>query len=315
MKIPVPANPDFQTQCISPLDLSVQLTEYYRNGLPRGESTGWKSLDELYTVLLGQWTLISGIPGHGKSEFLDALMINLAMNHGWVFSIFSPENQPHEIHVAKLMEKLMRKPFGPGPNERISTDELAGSVAWMDSHFRFIKPHPDLQVPSIRVIIEAGARFINQHDASAGKVQKYGIVIDPWNELEHRRPQNQNETEYISETLAYVRQFAREFNVHIFIVAHPRILHRDKDGNRPVPPPYDVSGSAHWFNKADNCLTVWRETNPEIQTQDVQIHVQKIRFKHVGHAGMVTLAYDRITGRYFEPLASARMERGGPEYE
>jgi len=61
-----------------------------------------------------------------------------------------------------------------------------------------------------------------------------------------------------------------------------------------------VSGSAHWYNKADNIITVWRDTAPEQETQDVQIHVQKIRFKNVGRPGLVTLKFDRITGRYFE---------------
>lgn len=302
MKIAVQEKPEFQTQCVSPMDLAKELTSYHKNGLPKGDPTGWKSLDAHYSVLRGQWTLITGIPGHGKSEFLDALMMNLATQSGWVFSIFSPENQPHEIHVAKLMEKLMKKPFGQGPNERIDSDEMAGAIAWMDSHFRFIKPHPELQVPNIRAVIEASARFINDFDKQEGQVNKYGIVIDPWNELEHKRPSNQSETEYISETLAYVRQFAREWNVHVFMVAHPRILHRDKDGKRPVPTPYDVSGSAHWFNKADNCITVWRDTNPETRNQDVKVYVQKVRFKNVGSPGEVTLTYDRVTGRYNEPL-------------
>jgi replicative DNA helicase len=249
----------------------------------------------------------SFIPTH-NSEFLDALMMNLAINDGWVFAIFSPENQPHQIHVAKLLEKLLRKPFGHGPNERIGSDEMAGAIAWMDSHFRFIKPHPELQVPNIRTIIEASSRFINEHDKRAGEVQKYGIVIDPWNELEHRRPSNQSETEYISETLAYVRQFAREWNVHIFMVAHPRIMHRDKDGKRPVPTPYDVSGSSHWYNKSDNCITVWRDTNPDANSQEVKIYVQKVRFKNVGRPGEVTLSYDRVTGRYYTPLQNRNHE-------
>lgn len=304
--IPVPEKPDFAVSTVSPLDLSEQLTNYHKHGLPRGDSTGWKTIDEHYTVLRGQWTLITGIPGHGKSEFLDALMVNLALGD-WCFAVFSPENFPHEMHVAKLLEKILKKPFGHGPNERITSDEMAGAVAWMDSHFRFIKPRADLQVPNIRTVIEAGARWINEHDQSSGKVQKYGIIVDPWNELEHKRPSNQTETEYISETLSYVRQFAREFNVHPFIVAHPRIIHKDKDGKRPVPTPYDISGSANWYNKADNIITVWRDTNPETQTQDVQVHIQKIRFRNVGKIGLVTLKYDRSTGRYFEPPVAVKM--------
>lgn len=37
------------------------------------------------------------------------------------------------------------------------------------------------------------------------------------------------------------------------------------------------------------------------ETQEVDIHVQKVRFKHIGRIGATTLNYDRVTGRYWEP--------------
>lgn len=310
MKIAVSAKPLMHAEAISPLDLAERITSYHRNGLPRGDSTGWRLMDPHYTVLCGQWTLITGIPGHGKSEWLDAVMVNLVMQKNWRFVVFSPENQPHEMHLAKLVEKVIRKPFGEGPNARITPDELGGAVAYLDGKVCFIKPHPDLQVPSMHAILDAGSRFINANTEKEVGEPKYGFVIDPWNELEHKRPTNQSETEYISETLAHVRQFAREWNVHIFIVAHPRILHRDKDGKRPVPTPYDVSGSAHWFNKADNCITIWRDTNPETRTQEVKVYVQKVRFKNIGTPGEITLRYDRVTGTYFEPRSYQQAKDG-----
>lgn len=52
----------------------------------------------------------AGIPNHGKSEWLDALMVNLAENYGWSFAVASMEKKPHE-HARQLIEKRMRKPF------------------------------------------------------------------------------------------------------------------------------------------------------------------------------------------------------------
>jgi twinkle protein len=60
-----------------------------------------------------------------------------------------------------------------------------------------------------------------------------------------------------------------------------------------------ISGSQHWWNKADCCLTVWRN-NDEPMSEDVEIHIQKVRFKHIGRPGMVILTYDRVTGKYYE---------------
>jgi twinkle protein len=123
-----------------------------------------------------------------------------------------------------------------------------------------------------------------------------GLVIDPWNELDHSRPSNLSETEYISQCLSKIRRFARLHNIHIWLIAHPTKLRKEDNGNYPVPTPYDISGSAHWRNKADNCISIWRDLND--RDTPVQIHVQKVRFKEIGQVGMVELNYDYKSGRY-----------------
>jgi twinkle protein len=55
-----------------------------------------------------------------------------------------------------------------------------------------------------------------------------------------------------------------------------------------VPTPHDVSGSAHFWNKADNCIT-FGAISRITPKQEVHIHVQKVRFKHIGHIGLATL--------------------------
>ena len=277
---------------VSASDLVECLQAYYDHGLPRGDLTGWPSVDRHYTVRPGQMTIVTGIPSHGKSEWLDALMVNLTPH--WQFVVFSPENFPHELHISKILEKWHRKPFGPGPVERIQPDELMDGIGYMDHCFGFFKPALDLQVPNVVSILNEAAAWFEKRPPG----QKRGVVIDPWNELDHMRPQALSETEYISQTLSSVRQWAREFDVHVWIVAHPMKLQKDRDGGYPVPTPYDISGSAHWRNKADNCLAIWRDVVADNQV--VQLHVQKVRFKHLGRAGVVELRYDRVTGRYDE---------------
>ena len=55
----------------------------------KGESTGIDSVDKLFTIAPGQLSVVTGIPGSGKSEFIDQLMINLARNSGWKFAVAS----------------------------------------------------------------------------------------------------------------------------------------------------------------------------------------------------------------------------------
>jgi twinkle protein len=107
-----------------------------------------------------------------------------------------------------------------------------------------------------------------------------------------------SETEYIGQSLSKIRIFARKNNVAVFVVAHPKSMAKDASGNYPVPNPYDISGSANWRNKADNCIAVWRDLADD--TQPVAIHIQKIKFKICGKLGVAQLKYDRLTGRYFD---------------
>lgn len=283
---------DLLGRTLTAMELEPLVAKLYTDGLSRGDSTGWRSVDQHYTVVPGQWTLITGYPASGKSEWLDALLLNLATNHDWRFSVYSPENFPQSLHVVKLLEKHIGKPFFPGPTERLSEEEMVRGCDWLNTRFGFIEQTQE-QPNSIDEILHECWTW-----CMMDRSKKNGIVIDPWNELEHKRPQGLSETEYISQTLSTVRQFARAYKVHVWIVAHPAKIQKDRDGKRPVPTPADVTGSANWWNKADNAICIHR--NQLDDSQIVRVYVQKIRFKNIGRSGFVDLRWDRVTGRYHE---------------
>jgi energy-coupling factor transporter ATP-binding protein EcfA2 len=161
-------------------DFADRVRALYDRGMPGGVTTGIARLDYHYTVKLGQFTVLTGIPGHGKSALLDALLHNLAHTHGWRFAITSIENQPLERHAAQLLSIYMGKPFGKGPMARMSQAEMEEGLAWLEEHFVFILPNEG--GCTVAGILDC----IDWVDSTDFTVQ--GIVIDPWNELEHKRP-------------------------------------------------------------------------------------------------------------------------------
>lgn len=277
------------------------ITRRYDGEHPKGVSTGWAEVDKHYTVLGGEWTLVTGIPGHGKSEWLDALMVNLARLHGWKFGVYSPENFPLEYHAEKLMEKYIGKPFPEGRTERINANELDRAITFVDNHFHFQMP----EHPTLDTLLDQASALVAQHGIR-------GLVMDPWNEIEHITKPGQSETQYISDALSRIRRFARDHGVHVWLVAHPAKLYKEKDsGEYPVPTPYDVSGSAHWRNKADNCITIYRHLTDD--NKPIEVHIQKIRKKYVGQIGMVEMSYNRVCGQYrpfsgYSPVYSMQPE-------
>lgn len=265
-----------------------EIDQLFDEGEKPGLSTGWKNMDEYYTVRQGEVTVITGIPNSGKSNWLDALLVNMAHNHKWNLAVFSPENQPIANHVARLIEKFSKQPFRPGPTQRMTHNEMSVARDWIDFYFSFILPD-DGEDWTLEYILQVAAALVRRRGIS-------GIVIDPWNELEHQRPEGMTETEYTGKCLKRIRQFARKNKVHFWIVAHPAKMYRDKQGKYPVPTLYDINGSAHFRNKADNGLVVWRNlSDPD---DPVEIHIQKIRFREVGKLGVVKFKYNNVIADY-----------------
>lgn len=271
-------------------DIKGDVELLYAEGFRRGLSTGWPSVDELFTVRPGEMTIVTGIPGSGKSNWLDALAVNLFRLHGWAFCFCSPENWPVQRHAASIIEKIVGKPFAPsrGIVDRMRSEEMEFALGQMDGAFNFIMlGDEDMTLDTILAKVRAA---IFRHGVK-------GVVLDPWNELEHNRPAGLSETEYISQALSKVRRFARISDVHVWIVAHPTKLQKDHEsGEYPVPTLYDISGSAHWYNKADNGITVYRHNDEDL----TDIYVGKIRFREVGQRGKATLAYCKDVGTYHE---------------
>jgi twinkle protein len=73
-------------------------------------------------------------------------------------------------------------------------------------------------------------------------------------------------------------------------------MQKDKNGVYPIPELYDIQGSSHWRNKADNGICVHRNYADET----TEIHVQKIKFRYAGKQGMVVFKYNDKDGSYEE---------------
>lgn len=272
-----------------------ELDAYYHRtlGYEYGVSTGWKNLNDLYNVVPGELTIVTGVPNSGKSEWIDALLCNLSASVGWKFVLCSMENKVRE-HARKLLEKHIKKPFFDkrygGSAERMSVEEFEQGKKWLNDTFYLIRCEDD-SLPNISWVLDLAQAAVLRHGVR-------GLVIDPYNELDHQRPPNQTETEYVSQMLTKIKRFAQHHCCHVWFVAHPRQLHQWTGG---PPNLYDISGSAHFINKCDNGIVIHRNRDPEAGEMDqVQVCVRKVRNKVAGTIGDAFLSYDRATGQFMD---------------
>lgn len=266
------------------------LLKYYNEGMCAGLPTGFPNIDRYYTVMPGELTVVTGIPNSGKSEFLDALMINLAKNENWKFAVFSPEGVK-EAHIAQLIEKVIGLPSAPKAPNRMSVDQFMNGAAWVNKYFYFIRADNEEQLPTVDYVLEKATQAVMRYGVNA-------FLLDPWNELEHSRPAELTDTEYVGRALAKISRWAKNRYVKVFIVAHPTKIAADKDGKVRVPTLYDILGSSNWFNKADNGITIHRSDDVADTTE---VHIKKVRSKFVGRKGKCDLRYNRSTGIYSVP--------------
>lgn len=278
-------------QILKPSDLAQELTHLYTNGLPPGTSTGWRSVDQLYTVAPGYWTVITGIPSHGKSTWLDCLLLNL-VEQGWKFIIYSPENQPNELHLANLCEKWLRQPFRANYNNRMTPTDLAGAMDVLEDSIQILRHDGGAIWPSLNTfMVTCDEILTNVWDDDS----KVAVVLDPWMELDQTPVPGMSETNQINWSLSHYRQWIRRYEkrVHGFIVAHPAKPQKDKDGGFKDVTLYDINGSAAWKNKCDFGIIVRRDAD-----NATTIVVEKCRWRHLGKHGSTLLTFNSGTGTY-----------------
>lgn len=267
-------------------DMYDDILSYYEKGYPQGVKLGIPEFDNHISFMPGQFTTITGIPGSGKSEWTDYMMVQSSINHGWSWAVCSFENQPSSLHATKLMEKFTGKSFAPryDYNARMNPEEFTNSALMVAEYFHFVN------INQVDVTLDGIL-----HKARELVVRKgiKGLLIDPWNYIEHKVAYGQTETQYISECLTKIKAFALINGIHIFLIAHPTKL--KKENNKyEVPTMYSISGSAHFFNKTDNGLTIYRN----FDTNLVDIHVQKVRYSWLGKIGLCTFMFNTETRQY-----------------
>lgn len=262
-----------------------EVFDLYEHGFGARVHTGLSAVDGIFSIAPGCLTVVTGIPGAGKSSFIDQLMVNLARTKDYMCAICSFENPP-AVHIGKLAAMLCQKHFFDTETygDKITPAELNEVLPYIHRHFKFIH-QDDGKKATVEGIIERIKTAVFRWGVQV-------VVIDPYNYI--AKPQKiEHETAWIDEMLTEFRLLAQLYGLHIFFVAHPTKMQMNADGTHQMPKGYSISGSAAWFSKPDFGLTVHRETNG-----NVTICNWKTRYDWLGKNGQATVTYDNVRHTY-----------------
>ena len=258
-------------------------------------TTGTMATDKIMALPTeGRLIVVTGYPASGKTAWVRFLMIHTASSHHRRWCVFSPEMQPWEQFAAQCAEVFHNKPFWPQAGlEGMTDDEIVRAETWLADRLTMLVADAEDQAPTMDWLIELARAAVLRDGVT-------DFLIDPWNEVDHVRTPNMTETEYIGRALQRLKAFGLRHGVNVWIIAHPaKPLPLKQGEKRAAPGPYDISGTAHWFNKTDVGLTVHSAA-----PGSAEIHLWKPRFRRWGRRGSIAnLDFDEITGRFSTPIA------------
>lgn len=242
-------------------------------------------------------SIVTGHPGHGKTHLWGQIWQQVASRYDLVVAAASFETRA-KPHKRRQLRTLLS-----GKLEVEMTDaERKVADAWINAHYLWLE-HPD-QRPTLGWFLDTAEAAVARHGARV-------LQLDPWNRLEHNRPQGISETDYIGDCLAQIYVFAQHLNCHVQIVAHPAKM----DGYRRTHPPEleDISGSKNWDNRADQGFVVHRPVlfqDGRRMTEANLLH-KKARFEELGYPCQLGLDLNLKTGRYESTDYRQQWEKGG----
>lgn len=284
------------------------LNALYEHDFPDPPITNLGDLDDYITFLPGMMTVVTGVPGSGKSTWLDYVLLQLYLHNpevGMRHAVFTPENKALEIHQMRLVEQLTGKAFLPryrmqyvnketgeiNKAKYLTPEVLRYAQGVLDDAFHYI--HSTTAGFSVDRLLEAAKYWVEERGVRT-------LTIDPWNKIEHSYGAKDS-LKYISAILNQLLYFAGDKKVHLFLVAHPKKMTAYEGGvddqhTYQRPSLYDISGSADFFNMTDNGIIVHRaNTDGEDITE---VTIDKIKHKFMGKRGKLKFHFDPETQRF-----------------
>jgi twinkle protein len=203
---------------------------------------GQDPFDKVIALELGEMSVWTGLPGHGKSTLVTWVADEVSQNEGIRIGNIGFETHPFRIRD-QLSRSHYRKPF-----KDLDAGQRVAFLADLDARWRLVHLSDEGGFENNLAWLESMVKALVIRDGC--KL----VIIDPWNELEHMLQPGENMTSYVNFALKFIRRLAAKLEAHIMVVAHPKKMMTD---GKPRPPTgYDIADSAAFFNKPGLGITV-----------------------------------------------------------
>jgi len=263
-----------------------------QNGFDKVLGIGIKELDYLFKPKRGEITLLTGIGNYGKTAWQKSQLLSRIIMYGEKIATFSPEDTPAEEYFHDFVEMLLGCECTPFNPNRPSNEVYEAAYDFISKHIFYISA--EMLSPTPQYIKEKFLELIVQEKVDF-------CCIDPFNQMTNDYKGFGGRTDkYLETLLADFSRFAKKNDVYFWVIAHPKLMERDRTGNYKCPDVFDVNDGAMWNNKMDN-ITVYHRpfAQTDISNPLAEFHTKKIKKKSVGRKGFISVEYIWERRRFF----------------
>lgn len=279
-------------------DIKEELVDFIENGAKKGYQIGIPEFDDVFSTYTSQFITVTGIPTHGKSDFIDRMCVGYQEKYGWKTAYASPENLPMHIHTDKIIRKIAGhrpKPGSPAFEEAFDKVNNNFFFIGMDRFF-------------LDDILLKGAELVKRKGIKV-------LVLDPFNKIRMKGIAPERVNEYTLEYLQRIDEFAKKYDVLVIIAAHPTKMYKGPDGKQEMPTFYSVKGGGEWYDASYHGLVVHRD----FEANTTKVKVLKVKFQNLGTNGAeVDFTWEPEAGEFvpissgFKPQASSNQHNDLP---
>lgn len=274
-------------------DIREDVEELITNGFKPGYQIGLPGFDDIFSTYTKQFITVTGIPSSGKSDFVDMMCLGYNTNYGWKTAYASPENQPFEEHIRKLLRKKLNKMV---TRDDLGTQDFNDAFKHINSNFFFIeKERYDLDE-----VLDKAAELVKRKGIKV-------LVIDPYNKISMKGKTKMNLNDYTMEYLAKIDAFVRKYDCLVILVAHPTKMYKNDKGKLDEPNFYNVKGGGEFYDASYHGLCVHRD----YEEKTVGVRVMKVKFQNLGeNNAKKDFTWDPKSGNY-QPIGGGYVTSGG----
>lgn len=278
--------PEAVVHCITtakpyPVKGLYKLSDFPERGEIRSFDCGIPAIADLIRIVPGTLTVLTGYANMGKSSLMNSIIGHTLLNH------FPVCVASFETDVKPILRDGLRMAMLQCGKHDLDKANKANVDACLAERLTIISQtvEEDMEM-DLDEFLRLASIAVRRHGAKM-------VVLDPWNEVEHKRRRDESETEYIGRALRAIKHFAKTHDVAFWLVAHPTKPQADR--RNAAPGLYDISGSAHWANKPEYGITYHR-TN--FDRNEAEIVVGKVRMGLPGKKGGAKVTFDFRTSTF-----------------